>query len=435
MSYASLSAVVVLVIIALGIVVWLPARTASSMRHVEEHRADRFSPSMHLVDESSGTRFSDGRTPQVKGILMEPQERRGTAYSAERIAHVRALRHAAVRRRRIIVLSLLAITLLVLGLAFGLKFSPLFALIPAALLVLVLALGAHAASQARAWEHKVAEARRAAKSAARAAKPAERAAKPAERAAKPVPAAAAKPTVDAAPTEALEKREIRRVLHEAELERVRREQLKAEADAAQASPSAPTAATQPAAAPAASHDTPSSATAPQPTASAAVIDAAAVEPADASGAAEAPVVSASADAAPADATTELSEITPARAIEAFDMVMASQDLISFSLGAPRNGVETPAAAPESLEIKSARQVAKAEPVDTEEHARLAAEAKVETEPASAAQAEDVRNDADRDTAAFHDAEAHADVEAPAASSDSLGTGLESILARRGAAAE
>lgn len=428
MSYASLSAVVVLVIIALGIVVWLPARTASSMRHVEEHRADRFSPSMHLVDESSGTRFSDGRTPQVKGILMEPQERRGTAYSAERIAHVRALRHAAVRRRRIIVLSLLAITLLVLGLAFGLKFSPLFALIPAALLVLVLALGAHAASQARAWEHKVAEARRAAKSAARAAKPA-------ERAAKPVPAAAAKPTVDAAPTEALEKREIRRVLHEAELERVRREQLKAEADAAQASLSAPTAATQPAAAPAASHDTPSSATAPQPTASAAVIDAAAVEPADASGAAEAPVVSASADAAPADATTELSEITPARAIEAFDMVMASQDLISFSLGAPRNGVETPAAAPESLEIKSARQVAKAEPVDTEEHARLVAEAKVETEPASAVQAEDVRNDADRDTAAFHDAEAHADVEAPAASSDSLGTGLESILARRGAAAE
>ena len=399
MSYASLSAVVVLVIIALGIVVWLPARTANSMRHVEEHRADRFSPSMHLVDESSGTRFSDGHTP-VKGILMQPQERRGTAWSAERIDHVRAERRAAVRRRQIIVLSLLVVTLVVLGLAFGLKFSPLFALIPAALLVLVLALGAHAAAQARAWERKVARMRKTERERAAAARAAVRTAvNIAEQTAADDTAAA---------TETMEKREIRRVLHEAELERARREQLKAEAAAhdAASQTAAPRTAAPQAAAPAGSSASSGQSAAPaaQTTADAATGTAS----------------QASSDLVPTDLTAEVSEVKPARAIEAFDMV-ASQDLISFSLGAPRNGVETPAEAPESLEIRSARQVSRAEPVDADTEARLAAEARMETEPAASP----------RNAAAFHDAEEHAEVEAPAASDDSLGHGLESILARRG----
>ena len=37
-----------------------------------------------------------------------------------------------------------------------------------------------------------------------------------------------------------------------------------------------------------------------------------------------------------------------------------------------------------------------------------------------------------DVSGFHDAEVRADVEAPDATSDSLGTGLEAILARRSA---
>ncbi len=57
-----------------------------------------------------------------------------------------------------------------------------------------------------------------------------------------------------------------------------------------------------------------------------------------------------------DMTTELDRVHPAAALDAFE-VAASQDLISFSLGEPRNGVDRHAPAPESLEIKSTKQVA------------------------------------------------------------------------------
>ena len=50
MGYESLSTVVVLVIVAIIIVVWLPVRTANGMKRVDEHRQDRYSPSLHIVD-------------------------------------------------------------------------------------------------------------------------------------------------------------------------------------------------------------------------------------------------------------------------------------------------------------------------------------------------------------------------------------------------
>ena len=142
MGYESLSTVVVLVIVVIIMAGWLPTRTVKGMRKVAEHREDRYSSSLHLVDKDSGTRFSDERTPPAKGIIMQSDHTRGAKYSSEHIARVRQLRRAAIRRRRIIVITLLAITVLVLGISFPLKFSPLFALIPAALLAVVLALGA-----------------------------------------------------------------------------------------------------------------------------------------------------------------------------------------------------------------------------------------------------------------------------------------------------
>ena len=69
--------------------------------------------------------------------------------TAERIAQVRSLRRAAIRRRRIIVVTLALVTVVVLVCAFSLRFSPLYALIPAAALGIVLALGVHASRQAR----------------------------------------------------------------------------------------------------------------------------------------------------------------------------------------------------------------------------------------------------------------------------------------------
>lgn len=150
-------------------------------------------------------------------------------------------------------------------------------------------------------------------------------------------------------------------------------------------------------------------------------------------------------AADADATSELVSVRPARALDVFDM-STSQDLISFTLGGEHNADN----APESLEIKSTRQVSKAEPVEPAVAEKLIDEARAvkaadDAKAVSAGNAVDTepeqRDDADTDAddeaanaaqrAAFHESEERADVEAPAATTDSLGAGLDSILARRG----
>lgn len=419
MGYESLSTVVVLVIVVIIMAGWLPTRTVKGMRKVAEHREDRYSSSLHLVDKDSGTRFSDERTPPAKGIIMQSDHTRGAKYSSEHIARVRQLRRAAIRRRRIIVITLLAITVLVLGISFPLKFSPLFALIPAALLAVVLALGARAASQAREWERRVAEANGRRSGAKKAAAMAGAAGVPAAAehphevgAAAPQASrvdlradAAAKP--DDPATDVMEQREIRRVLRQAREEQAQalaeRDRRKDEAVAVQ----------QPETAVASDHGAgeqsnvadetaPDTANEPHGAADGAVVvksdPAAPIAVQDQPSAAQAP-----------DETSELAHVKPSRAMDAVDMA-SSQDLISFSLGAPRNGVDVAPEAPESLEIKSMRQVAKAVPVES---------------PATAD--ESLRMN---DTAAFHAAEVERDVEAPAATDESLGNGLEAILARR-----
>jgi hypothetical protein len=153
-----------------------------------------------------------------------------------------------------------------------------------------------------------------------------------------------------------------------------------------------------------------------------------------------------------DATSELERVHAAAALDAFDMA-TQQDLISFSLGAPRNVEESAQEPPESLEIKSMRQVAKAVPQDV--HDADAASA-VATAPSDDAvpdnDAAPAIDDADQpaseqpadttkavsqatkrpvnDAQAFHRAEVEADVEVPDATSDSLGSGIEAVLARR-----
>ena len=120
MGYESLSTVVVLVILMVIAVGWLPRRTVNRMKKVAEHRQDRYSSSLHLVDADSGTRFSDEHTPQPKGAIMQRAQTSTTTPTTAKVAHIRELRRAAVRRRRILALSLLLITVLVLVLAEGL---------------------------------------------------------------------------------------------------------------------------------------------------------------------------------------------------------------------------------------------------------------------------------------------------------------------------
>ncbi|PKU89440.1 hypothetical protein CQR46_1414 [Bifidobacterium pseudolongum subsp. globosum] len=407
MEYESLSTIVVLVIIGIIMAVWLPKRTVNGMKQVVKHRSDRYSSSLHLVSEESGTRFSDVRTPQAKGAIMpatQTDHEKNRAY----IAQVRGLRRAAARRRRWLAGGLLAAAIVVLVLAVALHFSPLYALIPAALCAVVCALGVRASKQARAWEAKMAakERTRQRKTAAAA----KRAAK--QRAQQAAAQAAAAPREEDARTDVLEQREIRRALHQG---RIEQQEALARRQAEQAAAAAQSKA--PAAQPAAAKS------AEQPV----------VVSEDHRMHAQL-VVRDHDTAYPLDETNELSRVSPSSAVDAFDMAV-NQDLISFSLGSPRNGVEIEQDDALSLEIKSTRQVAKATPRSVEPDAETASAASDAAAPAEEsgrtdAKAAQKNRAAVNDSVAFHETEASATVEAPDETSDSLGSSLETILARR-----
>lgn len=408
MKYESLSTIVVLVIIGIIMAVWLPKRTVNGMKQVVKHRSDRYSSSLHLVSEESGTRFSDVRTPQAKGAIMpatQTDHEKNRAY----IAQVRGLRRAAARRRRWLAGGLLAAAVVVLVLAIALHFSPFYALIPAALCAVVCALGVRASKQARAWEAKMAAKERDRKR--KTAAVAKRAAKQrAQQAAAQVAAAA--PHEEDARTDVLEQREIRRALHQG---RIEQQEALARRQAEQAALAAQSKA-QPA----------------QPAAAKSAEQPAVVSE---NHRMHAQLVVRDHDTAyPLDETNELSRVSPASAVDAFDMAV-NQDLISFSLGSPRNGVEIEQDDALSLEIKSTRQVAKATPRAVEPDAEPAPAASDAAEPAEEsgqtdAKAAQPKRTAVNDSVAFHETEASAAVEAPDETSDSLGSSLETILARR-----
>lgn len=471
MGYESLSTVVVLVIVAIIIVVWLPVRTANGMKRVDEHRQDRYSPSLHIVDAENGRRFGDIKPHKAKGAAM-PASTPSARLTSEHIAHVRELRRAAIRRRQILAVCLLAITVLVFAVSFPLHFSPLLALIPFVLLLLVLVLGANASRQARQWERKVVRYERAHSGTGWSKKPSAES-KDSKRVNKAEPVAAVtapaeKPAeqIEDAATEVMEQRQIRRALRDAEIEQAKAKASRQSAAAYQAaaehakqsekSDTAQSAADKPAAEPSAMVDESADRkSAAETSESSAAPDASArTDKSTKLDKSVAPRVEPSLtvrderderDDAAADATSELASVRPARTLDVFDMA-TSQDLISFTLCGEHNADN----APESLEIKSTRQVSKAEPVEPAVAEKLIDEARAvkaadDAKAVSAGNAVDTepeqRDDADTDAddeaanaaqrAAFHESEERADVEAPAATTDSLGAGLDSILARRG----
>ncbi|MCB5693316.1 hypothetical protein LIR08_18220, partial [Fusicatenibacter saccharivorans] len=62
-----------------------------------------------------------------------PASTQSARLTTEHIAHIRELRRESIRRRQILVASLLAVAIVVFALAFIVHYSPLFALIPLAL--------------------------------------------------------------------------------------------------------------------------------------------------------------------------------------------------------------------------------------------------------------------------------------------------------------
>lgn len=475
MDYEGVSAIVVLAVLILFIAGWLPTRTADSMKRVIRRRQDKYSPSLHLIDEHSGTRFSDGHSPVTKGAVMRPAQAKGARVSHEHIAEVRRLRRASIRRRRIIACVLLLACVVVGVLSYLLHFSPLYVLIPAGFLVLTIALGARASRHARAWETKVskllAQERR---ERTRSGKPQTAAAEHVaaakavdgvsgsasegiEAAEHSAPAPADQAPVDQTPeaqadaveTSLMEQQEIHRAVEQGMAERDRRlarrafrRSVDAETGPETGSHDRKDAAGQggqqyadagavrdiqgargangrddaDAAAQAATDDTNA-----RNTQSAAPAEPATAEHGESAGPAEPGARNEQAEQSeqpePADQTLELSQVSPASSLDVFDMAAGRhQDLISFSWGAPRN-IEEHAEqdAPESLEIKSTRQVAKAVPV--KEHAHERTQGKHGDTPVNNAET-------------FHHAESNAHVDVPEETTDSLGHDLRAVLQRR-----
>ncbi|MFY1715997.1 magnesium transporter [Bifidobacterium breve] len=391
MGYESLSTVVVLVIVIIAIVVWLPARTANGMKRAAEHRQDRYSPSLRIVEAEDGRRFGDIEPYQAKGAAM-PASTQSARLTTEHIAHIRELRRESIRRRQILVASLLAVAIVVFALAFIVHYSPLFALIPLALTAAVLAMGANAARQARQWERRVSRYEQK-KTSATPTRQGQIDSPAKNHAAESAAPAVQTSRADDAATEVMEQRQIRRVLHDAEVEQAKAKALREAQAKADREAAAPQAADHSEA------ETPSLTVRDERDAHDSVAD---------------------------DATSELASVQPARALDVFDMA-TSQDLISFSLGADHAEDN----APESLEIKSTRQVSKATPAEPEMVNKLIDEAKAvkASDDASAAKAQADHSAAQPES--FHEHEERAEVQAPVATSESLSVGLDSILARRG----
>lgn len=391
MGYESLSTVVVLVIVIIAIAVWLPARTANGMKRAAEHRQDRYSPSLRIVEAEDGRRFGDIEPYQAKGAAMTASTQ-SARLTTEHIAHIRELRRESIRRRQILVASLLAVAIVVFALAFIVHYSPLFALIPLALTAAVLAMGANAARQARQWERRVSRYEQK-KTSATPTRQGQIDSPAKNHAAESAAPAVQTSRADDAATEVMEQRQIRRVLHDAEVEQAKAKALREAQAKADREAAAPQAADHSEA------ETPSLTVRDERDAHDSVAD---------------------------DATSELASVQPARALDVFDMA-TSQDLISFSLGADHAEDN----APESLEIKSTRQVSKATPAEPEMVNKLIDEAKAvkASDDASAAKAQADHSAAQPES--FHEHEERAEVQAPVATSESLSVGLDSILARRG----
>ncbi|MBI0147440.1 MULTISPECIES: hypothetical protein [Bifidobacterium] len=461
MVYESLSSIVVLVIAVILVLGWLPFRTVKGMKRASEHRQDRLSTSLHMVGREDGMRFCDRQSRTVKGLVMQQGQQDGNRRSqAQRIKQIRQLRRAAIRRRRILVVTLLVITLLVAGLSFPLGYSPWFTLIPLALVIVVLAAGAHASAQARAWERNLAQRR------AR-----QRRQQAASLTKSKTSGKSGQAKVEAraeTATDVLDQGEIRRTLAQAKADqqvalKARRHNSakpakstvnssKAKGSAGSVKSTEKTAAqtghasNSPSVARKASERTPTKQAASGPKTSkpattkssktaspkSSVNESAASKSAarptspqstpaqsasahsgkpssvSASVGKERPDSSASAKAQE-DATNELECINPSPALDAFGMA-AGQDLISFSLGSARgegsdkDGKHNEDEGPHSLEIKSTRQVSVARPPE--------------------------KKKADGQPDDFHKREMQAQVEAPDRSKDSLSIGVEAILARR-----
>lgn len=392
MGYESVSALIVLIILVALWFGWLPKRTVNGMKTMLEHREDRFSPTLHLVGEWSAARICDGTGMLAKGACMQPTQRKRTL-TPERIARIRAARRAAIRRRCVLVGALAVLTVLVFIVGCSGAFSPAFVLIPGAMLTAVLYFGSRAAKHAREWEARVAKMRAGSLESVDLANDSLRnkslngeslkleSSKEQSSKSESLESAKQHSSRDDTATSVMEKREIKVALMRAQEER----------------------------------------------------NAALLARSEATENAE----NVSEDIAEKEYEEDSREANLAIKEDTEDSaaVKNNQDLISFSLGSDvkydlGNSVAA-AKAPESLEIKSTKQVAKAIPVV--KPAKSKATKSKAAKSAKTSESKYAKNLQKSTSLQFHAEEQKSQVEAPASSADSLGVAnLREVLARRNA---
>lgn len=372
MGYESVSALIVLIILVALWFGWLPKRTVNGMKTMLEHREDRFSPTLHLVGEWSAARICDGTGMLAKGACMQPTQRKRTL-TPERIARIRAARRAAIRRRCVLVGALAVLTVLVFIVGCSGAFSPAFVLIPGAMLAAVLYFGSRAAKHAREWEARVAKMR-----------------------------AESLESVDLA-NDSLHNKSLNS--ESLKLEPSKKQSLKSEPSESAEQHS--------------SRDDTSTSVMEKGEIKVALMRAQEERNA--------------ALLARSEATENAENVAESAAENAAEDIAAienNQDLISFSLGSDTksdlSNSSVVAKAPESLEIKSTKQVAKAIPVVKPAKSKAAKSAKTY-------KSKNAKNSLKSTSLQFHAEEQKSQVEAPESSADSLGVAnLREVLARRNA---
>lgn len=461
----SVTGIVLWVALAIVLLGWVPAKAARSRAKADEHRDDRFSTSMHIVSVEDATRPGDdgygsramnktyGANARAQLERDERMQSHNTARLAkltdERIREIRSLRRAGIRRRRIIVAALAAVTAITFGVSFAVPFSPAWALVPFVMLVAVLVAGVHAGRQAAAWEADVARVKAARR-------------KRAEAKAQSI----TQGNPDVVPTETLSMDELKKVLRQRAAEQEARRKREAEAKRAEESRARQEAAREAQERKRLEEQRARQAAARAAQAAAAGAGAGAAQAVGADASADAVTAAPRGDAA-ADAARK-AVVRPRRVGADMEQIadpdplyaeMASApkastissvpELISFSLGQARNKVVEHEPEPLSAPIKSVRQVAVAVEKDAVEppvesmvdgvpvsvlrgevlppaDAARTGDAAAETAQGAAGSADSER----REPVLVDGRQAFADVEPPAETSDSLGLDVDSVMDRR-----
>ncbi|MFC0266373.1 hypothetical protein [Alloscardovia macacae] len=153
MDVQSLSGIVIGTLVLIVLVGVVPCATLLSQWNATRHHEDRYSTSLHIVeDESEATRDVHRKTRRERERVARRNAQR---FSHRNVQHMRATRRAGARRRRALCIALLLAAGVTAGCAAVFHFSFWFMSIPLVLCVLILLQGAVYSARVRQWEREL----------------------------------------------------------------------------------------------------------------------------------------------------------------------------------------------------------------------------------------------------------------------------------------